>query len=119
MAYSLEWEKVAPSNGTLIIAILWPKSATTFHLVKFPGISLTDARKLAENARTLVSQGQDPKEERHSKQHTQEQEALSTLKVVAAEWFKIKKDSVTPDYAEDMWRSLELHIFPKHADDPI
>lgn len=95
------------------------KKRVNISLGQFPGISLTDARKLAENARTLVSQGVDPKEERQSKQHTQKQEALSTLKAVAAKWFEIKKDSVTPDYAEDIWRSLELHIFPKHADDPV
>lgn len=30
-----------------------------------------------------------------------------------------KKDDVTPDYAVDIWRSLELHIFPYIANTPV
>ncbi len=33
--------------------------------------------------------------------------------------FEVKKDSVTPDYATDIWRSLKLHIFAHLADMPI
>lgn len=34
-------------------------------------------------------------------------------------WFEIEKDSITPDYAVDIWRSLELHIFPSLSTTPI
>ncbi len=32
---------------------------------------------------------------------------------------KLKKTEVTPDYATDIWRSLELHIFPSLGKHPI
>ena len=34
-------------------------------------------------------------------------------------WFELKKDSVTAAYAEDIWRSLSLHIFPDLGATPI
>jgi hypothetical protein len=34
---------------------------------------------------------------------------------VATAWFELKKDSVTQAYAEDIWRSLTLHVFPSKA----
>ncbi len=38
---------------------------------------------------------------------------------VSKEWFEIKKHNVTSDYAVDIWRSLELHIFPYLSDTPV
>lgn len=34
-------------------------------------------------------------------------------------WYELKKDSVTQAYAEDIWRSLTLHIFPDLGTTPI
>ncbi|WP_423213552.1 phage integrase central domain-containing protein, partial [Pseudomonas viridiflava] len=42
-----------------------------------------------------------------------------TFKNVATAWFDLKKDSVTTAYAEDIWRSLALHILPDLASTPI
>jgi type VI secretion system secreted protein Hcp len=38
---------------------------------------------------------------------------------VATAWFELKKDSVTPAYAEDIWRSLTLHVFPSMKSTPL
>ena len=35
-----------------------------------------------------------------------------TFENIATAWFELKRDSVTPAYAEDIWRSLTLHVFP-------
>ena len=32
--------------------------------------------------------------------------------MVAERWLGVKKNSVTEDYAKDIWRSLERDIFP-------
>lgn len=45
--------------------------------------------------------------------------AEHTFKNVASAWFDLKKDSVTTAYAEDIWRSLTLHVFPDLAATPI
>lgn len=42
-----------------------------------------------------------------------------TFKNVAIAWFELKKDAVTPAYAEDIWRSLTLYIFPDLEETPI
>jgi len=35
---------------------------------------------------------------------------------MAANWFALKQDNVTADYAKDIWRSLEKDIFPTIGD---
>ncbi|MGR5240527.1 integrase domain-containing protein [Photobacterium damselae] len=88
-------------------------------LGKYPDLSLAIARKLTMEAKELLAQGIDPQEER--KRHQQELKAVheDTFLNVATKWFEIKKDDVTADYAVDIWRSLELHIFPHLYDVPV
>lgn len=88
-------------------------------LGKYPDLSLAMARKLTMEAKELLAQGIDPQEER--KRHQQELKAVheDTFLKVATKWFEIKKDDVTADYAVDIWRSLELHIFPHLYDVPV
>src|SRR5690606_2653540 len=61
----------------------------------------------------------DPKE--HRDQVRQEQRAATehTLEKVAEAWFDLKKENVTAAYAEDIWRSLTLHVFPDIGQTPI
>lgn len=95
------------------------KTRTNLSLGKYPEVSLANARKLALEARELLAQGIDPLDAR--KQQQEEHKAIHehTLFNVTQEWFAIKKDDVTPDYAVDIWRSLELHIFPYIANTPV
>ncbi len=86
---------------------------------KYPDLSLAMARKLTMEAKELLAQGIAPQEER--KRHQQELKAVheDTFLNVATKWFEIKKDDVTADYAVDIWRSLELHIFSHLSDVPV
>lgn len=95
------------------------KTRTNLSLGKYPEVSLANARKLALEARELLAQGIDPLDAR--KQQQEEHKAIHehTLFNVTQEWFAIKKDDITPDYAVDIWRSLELHIFPYIANTPV
>jgi len=88
-------------------------------LGKYPDLSLANARKATLEANELLAQGIDPQEER--KRHQQEYKSVHqhTFSNVAKEWFEIKKDDITPDYAVDIWRSLELHIFPSIYKVPV
>ena len=38
---------------------------------------------------------------------------------VAANWFQLKSKSVTPDYAKDIWRSLDKGVFPAIGKIPV
>ncbi|WED21313.1 integrase domain-containing protein [Vibrio sp. JC009] len=88
-------------------------------LGSYPALGLKDARKLTISHNEQVALGIDPKEKKE--QAKQEHQALyeHTFKNIAVKWFEMKKPEVTPDYATDIWRSFELHIFPHLADTPI
>ncbi|MFC1235996.1 integrase domain-containing protein [Vibrio sp. F74] len=95
------------------------KKRINMGLGAFPELSLANARKKTIEARELVADGIDPKEARNSKLSEMQKELEDTLLNLAKEWFERKKESVTPNYADDIWRSLELHIFPDLGNYPI
>ncbi|ELJ8449699.1 tyrosine-type recombinase/integrase [Vibrio cholerae] len=89
------------------------------NLGRYPDVSLVQARKSALEARELIAQRIDPQE--YNEQKLQEHKAIHehTFLNVSKEWFEIKKHDITPDYAVDIWRSLDLHIFPTLAGTPV
>jgi len=85
----------------------------------YPEVSLAQARKKTVEARQLLAQGIDPKAQRNELQEAKLAETEHTFENVATAWFELKKDSVTPAYAEDIWRSLKLHVFPSMKSTPL
>ncbi len=71
------------------------------------------------DARELLAQGIDPKAQRNELLDAKRAETEHTFENVATAWFELKKDSVTPAYAEDIWRSLTLHVFPSMKSTPL
>ncbi|MGD8171126.1 integrase domain-containing protein [Vibrio sp. TRT 21S02] len=88
-------------------------------LGRFPDVSLVQARKSSMEAKELIAQGIDPKEEKKRKKEESLAVYEHTLINVSKNWFEIKKDSVTPGYAVDIWRSLELYVFPSLNNVPV
>ncbi len=82
-------------------------------------VSLKLARELAQKYRELVALGIDPKDARGQEQLSTQALHQNTFYNIAERWIEIKRDSVTPDYAKDLWSSLELHIFPSLGNTPI
>lgn len=95
------------------------KKRVNMGLGTFPGVGLALARKRTVAARELVAQGLDPKEARDADRQGLKATVEHTFKNVAIAWFELKKDAVTPAYAEDIWRSLTLHIIPDLEETPI
>ncbi|MGO4095907.1 integrase domain-containing protein [Vibrio cholerae] len=89
------------------------------NLGRFPDVSLVQARKASLNAKELIAQGIDPQDERNRQQQAHKEIHEHTFVNVAKDWFAIKQHDVTPDYALDIWSSLELHIFPHISDKPV
>ncbi|EOU2519285.1 integrase domain-containing protein [Vibrio cholerae] len=89
------------------------------NLGRFPDVSLVQARKASLNAKELIAQGIDPQDDRKRQQQVHKEIHEHTFENVTKDWFAIKQHDVTPDYALDIWRSLELHIFPHIANKPI
>ena len=95
------------------------KKRINMGLGTFPELSLAHARKRTVEARELVAQGLDPKEQRDADRQAKKAATEHTFQNVATAWFELKKDSVTTAYAEDIWRSLTLHVFPDLQATPI
>ena len=88
------------------------KKRINMGLGAYPETSLAQARKLTIDARQLIAQGLDPKEQRDNARQQLRAASEHTLRKVTEAWFDLKKEGVTQAYAEDIWRSLTLHVFP-------
>jgi integrase len=95
------------------------KNRINMALGSYPEVSLAQARKRTVEARELLAQGIDPKAQRNELLEAKRAETEHTFENVATAWFELKKDSVTPAYAEDIWRSLTLHVFPTMKSTPL
>ena len=95
------------------------KKRINMGLGTYPELSLAQARKMTIEARELLATGIDPKEQRDNLKQAKKAETEHTFQNVATAWYELKKDSVTPAYAEDIWRSLTLHVFPDLGTTPI
>lgn len=91
----------------------------TLSLGTFPQMGLLDARDKASELRKLLAKNIDPQRNKQEIKRNEQLRLNTTLKAVAENWLKIKKTSVTADYADDIWRSLEKHVFPKLGTTPI
>jgi len=95
------------------------KKRINMGLGAYPELSLAQARKMTIEARELLVTGIDPKEQRDTLKQAKKSETEHTFQNVATAWYELKKDSVTPAYAEDIWRSMTLHVFPDLGTTPI
>ncbi len=95
------------------------KKRTELVFGMYPSISLADARKLRNKARELLAKDIDPKEHKDELTRQRQEKLSNTLEQVAANWLEVKKTEVSPDHANDLWRSLEIHIFPTLGKYPI
>ncbi|HCG6538016.1 TPA: tyrosine-type recombinase/integrase [Vibrio parahaemolyticus] len=92
---------------------------TNLSLGSYPVIALAKARKLTMEVQELIELGISPKEHRDEKRRQKQSVSEHTFLNVTSQWFELKKDSVTEDYALDIWRSFEKYLFPKFQDTPI
>jgi len=95
------------------------KQRTMMGMGTFPALSLADARRLRADYLSLLANGIDPQTQ--AEQLTEQQQIAldSIFSTVAANWFALKQASVTPDYAKDIWRSLEKDVLPAIGEIPV
>ena len=85
----------------------------------FPTVSLKRARTTRDDSRSLLSRDIDPKSYRENAKREKQYAQNNTLENIAAEWFAVKKPTLSPAYAEDVIRSLNKHVFPFIGKTPI
>ncbi|ELY5851573.1 integrase domain-containing protein [Cronobacter malonaticus] len=95
------------------------KQRTMIGLGAFPALSLAEARSLRAQNLSLLARGIDPQTQAAQAAEQQQIAIESIFLNVALNWFAIKRNSVTPDYAKDIWRSLEKDIFPAIGEVPV
>lgn len=95
------------------------KQRTMIGLGAFPALSLANARGLRAEYLALLANGIDPQVQAEVAEEQQKIELDSIFSTVASNWFQLKSKSVTPDYAKDIWRSLEKDVFPVLGTIPI
>ena len=95
------------------------KQRTMMGLGAFPALSLADARGLRADYLALLANGIDPQIQAEVAEEQQQIALDSIFSTVAANWFQLKSKSVTPDYAKDIWRSLEKDVFPSIGEIPV
>ncbi|WP_318643782.1 integrase arm-type DNA-binding domain-containing protein [Shewanella sp. WPAGA9] len=95
------------------------KKRANLSIGAFPDISLAEARKARERSRELLAKGVDPQLQSKKELENKQAAAGNTLKVVADNWFEVKKHNVSAKHAQNIYRRFELNIFPELGNVPI
>lgn len=85
----------------------------------YPDVSLAQARKKRDEAKSLLAQEIDPKQQKDDQLREKQLAASNTFESVATEWFGIKKTKIAESTAKSLWRNFENHVFPKLGHRPI
>lgn len=97
----------------------YTKKRANIGLGKYPDVTLSKARTLRHDYQTLLADDIDPKHYKDKLNADAKTDQLITLVYVVNEWLKVKRSMVSNDHADDIWRSLELHIIPDLGKVPI
>lgn len=113
-------ELLVKSNGNKLWSFRYirplNKKRAKKSLGSYPAVSLADARSYRLEARTLLAKQIDP-QDHHKEQIRNTLEAkTNTFQLVTERWWEVKKSTVTEDYGNDIWRSLERDVFPAIGD---
>lgn len=88
-------------------------------LGSYPAVSLASARQRRQEMHALLGQGLDPGTHRAEQKRLTRLAQANTFRHVADAWLSVKRSKVTPDYAEDIERSLDKHLYPSLGKLPI
>ncbi|HEC8330596.1 TPA: integrase [Providencia rettgeri] len=94
----------------------YTKQRTKQSFGAYPAVTLSDARKLRAESRSLLAKDIDPQEYQKDQVRNSQEAKTNTFQLVAERWWEVKKSTVTEDYGNDIWRSLERDIFPAIGD---
>lgn len=97
----------------------YTKKRANISFGKYPDVSLAQSREKRMQAKELLAQDIDPKVQKDNLSQQQQERIENTLFNVASKWFAIKQTEISHDYSIDVWRSLELHVYPQLGKYPI
>ena len=97
----------------------YTRTRSNLAIGQYPGVTLSAARQKRTEYLELLARDIDPKAHRDATERQQQETHNQTLAVAADAWTAIKRTKVTKDYADDIRRSLDLHILPKLGRLPV
>ncbi|CAG9425412.1 Prophage integrase IntA [Providencia alcalifaciens] len=113
-------ELLVKSNGSKLWSFRYIRPLTKKRAKKslgsYPAVSLADARSYRLEARTLLAKQIDPQDHYKEQVRNTLEAKTNTFQLVAERWWEVKKSTVTEDYGNDIWRSLERDVFPAIGD---
>ncbi|HGY1113919.1 TPA: integrase domain-containing protein [Providencia rettgeri] len=113
-------ELLVKSNGSKLWSFRYIRPLTKKRAKKslgsYPAVSLADARSYRLEARTLLAKQIDPQDHYKEQVRNTLEAKANTFQLVAERWWEVKKSTVTEDYGNDIWRSLERDVFPAIGD---
>jgi len=86
---------------------------------KYPDVSLKEVRERAQEARKLLSNGQDPGEVKKAQKAAVRAANENTFEAVAREWFEAWRKGATADHAKAKIARLERDAFPRLGAMPV
>jgi integrase len=114
--------RIKPTGGkSWIFNYIHPvtKKRKNLTLGTYPELSLSDARDMRANNRSLVAKFVDPKANKENIIVEERQRLLSTFELATRDWYELKKNKIAPKYAIEIIRSFEKHVFPSLGQTPI
>ena len=84
----------------------------TLTIGKYPAVSLSEARQAAENARRLLSDGQDPGEAKQQEKRERQAAALNTFESIARRWHTDNLHRWKENHAVRIISDFEKDVFP-------
>lgn len=81
-------------------------------LGEYPVITLAKARSKRNEYLKLLADDIDPIEYKLEKKRIHAEKSKNTLEAVTSRWIEVKSSQVSEAHAKDIYRSLELHVFP-------
>ncbi len=97
----------------------YTKKRTNISLGLLSNVSLKEARKQRDLYKELLEKDIDPKVSRKEQKQNESLVNSNTFKLVATQWFELKKKKIADRYSRNIWNSFENHIFPFIGDIPI
>lgn len=85
----------------------------------YPEVTLAEARKKLDEARTKLRSGVDPSAERKAKKREAKLNAENSFEAIAREFVKKKKATWSERYSTDMLHRLDLNVFPDLGKRPL
>lgn len=97
----------------------YTKKRANLKIGNYPDIGLKDARKRRGEYANLLANNIDPQEHERLQNEANKKIYEATFKTIALDWMDKKRQKVTPNYADDIERSLTNHVFPTLGKFPI